>query len=127
MKDEWEVDLHLDFIAEFEAMPDTVQDELVAHVVPLRIYGPQLGRPGVDTLKGSRHANMKELRFNADNGVWRFALAFDPQRRAIVLCGGDKSGGGETRFYQQLIAKADRRLDTHLLWPWRRAPFRNGG
>jgi len=29
----------------------------------LQEFGPQLGRPRVDTLKGSRYANMKELRF----------------------------------------------------------------
>jgi hypothetical protein len=68
----------------------------------------------VDTLNGSRHKNMKELRFDADNGVWRFAFAFDPKRTAIVLCGGVKSGGSEQRFYRQLIAKADGRFDAHI-------------
>ena len=43
--------------------------------------------------KGSRHANMKELRFDADDGVWRVAFAFDPKRKAILLVAGDKSGG----------------------------------
>lgn len=57
---------------------------------------------------------MKELRFDAADGVWRFAFAFDPKRRGIVLCGGDKSGGSEKRFYRQLIAKADDRFDAHL-------------
>jgi hypothetical protein len=68
----------------------------------------------VDTLKGSRHANMKELRFDAADGVWRFAFAFDPKRKGTVLCGGDKSGGSERRFYRQLIAKADERFDAHV-------------
>ncbi|MCU1238983.1 MAG: toxin-antitoxin system, toxin component, RelE family protein [Candidatus Solibacter sp.] len=57
---------------------------------------------------------MKELRFEADDGVWRVAFAFDPKRRAILLVAGDKSGGGEKRFYRQLIAKADKRFDHHL-------------
>jgi hypothetical protein len=73
-----------------------------------------MGRPRVDTLTGSRHANMKELRFDAADGVWRFAFAFDPARKAIILCGGDKSGGSQKRFYRQLIEKADRRFDDHL-------------
>jgi hypothetical protein len=68
----------------------------------------------VDTLKGSRHANMKELRFDAADGVWRVAFAFDPKRNAVLLIAGDKSGGGEKRFYRQLIAKADERFDEHL-------------
>lgn len=68
----------------------------------------------MDPLAGSRHANMKELRFDAADGVWRFAFAFDPVRKAIILCGGDKSGGSQKRFYRQLIATADVRFDAHL-------------
>lgn len=75
-----------------------MQDELLAYIELLEQFGPQLGRPRVDTLNGSRHANMKELRFDASGGVWRIAFAFDPKRRAIVLCGGDKSGGSQKRF-----------------------------
>jgi hypothetical protein len=88
---------------------------LRAHALLLERFGPQLGRPRVDTLKGSRHANMKELRFDAANGVWRVAFAFDPKRNAVLLIAGDKSGSGEKRFYRQLIAKADERFDEHLL------------
>ena len=76
--------------------------------------GPSLGRPQVDTLNGSKHANMKELRFKAEGGVWRIAFAFDPNREAVVLVGGDKSGGSETRFYKTLIKKADDRYDSYL-------------
>jgi hypothetical protein len=57
---------------------------------------------------------MKELRFDADDGVWRVAFAFDPAREAILLVAGDKSGGSEARFYRGLIKKADRRFDDHL-------------
>jgi hypothetical protein len=57
---------------------------------------------------------MKELRFKAADGVWRVAYAFDPERRAILLVAGDKSGGSQTRFYKVLIAKADQRLTQHL-------------
>ena len=110
----WELDLYVDFVPEFEELAEIVQDELLAHIAVLEAFGPQLGRPRVDTLKGSRHANMKELRFDAAGGVWRFAFVFDPKRQGIVLCGGDKSGGSEKRFYRQLIAKADKRADAHL-------------
>jgi len=68
----------------------------------------------VDTLKGSKHANMKELRFDAAAGVWRVAFAFGPRRQAILLVGGDKAGVSEKRFYKQLIAKADMRYTAHL-------------
>jgi hypothetical protein len=68
----------------------------------------------VDTLKGSKFANMKELRFKAGGGVWRVAFAFDPERDAILLVAGDKSGGSEMSFYRRLIAKADKRYRQHL-------------
>ena len=89
----------------------------------LERFGPQLGRPRVDTLKGSRHANMKELRFDAADGVWRVAFAFDPKRNAVLLIAGDKSGGAEKRFYRQLIAKADERFDGHNARRSRPAPL----
>jgi hypothetical protein len=57
---------------------------------------------------------MKELRFEAADGVWRAAFAFDPNRKAILLVCGDKSGGSEKRFYRQLIEKADARFEAHL-------------
>ena len=110
----WEVDLHDEFLPEYDELHKDVQDELLAHIELLEQFGPQLGRPRVDTLNGSRHANMKELRFDAADGVWRFAFAFDPKRRAIILCGGDKSGGSEKRFYRQMIDKADDRFDAHV-------------
>jgi hypothetical protein len=69
----------------------------------------------VDTLKGSRHANMKELRFSAAGGEWRVAFAFAPRRRALLLVAGDKSGGSEKRFYRELVRKADMRFDAHLV------------
>lgn len=70
--------------------------------------------PQVDILNGSRHANMKELRFKANDGVWRVAFAFDPDRKAVLLVSGDKSGGGEKRFYKALIKRADARFDRYL-------------
>src|SRR6266496_5317984 len=114
MKVKWTVSFHDEFDSEFGALSEAVQDELLAHAKLLEQFGPQLGRPRVDTLKGSRHANMKELRFEADDGVWRIAFAFDPKRDAILLFAGDKSGQSGKRVYRQLIAKADRRFDNHL-------------
>jgi hypothetical protein len=110
----WVVLIHEDFDPEFNSLPEKVQDELLAHARMLQTFGPTLGRPWVDTLNGSHHANMKELRFTAANGVWRVAFAFDQDRRAILLACGDKSGGSEKRFYRTLIQKADKRFDDHL-------------
>ena len=110
----WEVDLHDDFVPEYRDLHKDVQDELLACIELLEQFGPQLGRPRADTLNDSRHANIKELRFDAADGVWRVAFAFDPNRKAIILAAGDKSGVGEKRFYRQLIDKADARFDAHL-------------
>lgn len=110
----WTVLFDLAFEPEFMTLTEDVQDELLAHARLLENFGPQLGRPRVDTLNGSRHANMKEFRFDAAGGVWRVAFAFDPKRRAIVLVAGNKAGTNERRFYRRLIAKADERFDAHL-------------
>ena len=77
----------------------------------LEEFGPQLKRPRCDTLNGSKHANMKELRFDADGGVWRVAFAFDPDRQAVLLVAGDKSGVSQKKFYKALLRVADRRFD----------------
>lgn len=114
MKRDWEVEFHPAFDPEFDALEPKVQDELLAQAKFLEVFGPTLGRPRVDTLKGSRHANMKELRFTMPGGVWRIAFAFDPERKALLLVAGDKSGVGEQRFYQQLIRKVDHRFDLRL-------------
>jgi hypothetical protein len=110
----WQVEFDTAFEAEFLAFEQDVQDALLAVARLLADYGPQLGRPYADTLQGSKHANMKELRFEAADGEWRAAFAFDPQRKAILLVAGDKSGGSQKRFYKQLIATADRRFSAHL-------------
>jgi hypothetical protein len=99
---------------EFEALAEEVQDQIYVVMGLLEQFGPMLGRPRVDTLKGSRHANMKEIRFDAAGGVWRVVFAFDRKRKAILLIAGDKSGVREKRFYKQLIAKAEERFDAHL-------------
>ena len=109
----WTVLLADEFEPEFRELPEEVQDETLAQARLLQQFGPNLGRPRVDTLKVSRHANMKELRFDAAGGAWRVAFAFDPKRRAILLVAGDKSGGSQKRFYNDLIRKADDRFDAH--------------
>lgn len=111
----WTVAIGDEFEPEFDALREDVQDEILALSRLLQQFGPQLGRPRVDTLNGSRHANMKELRFSAADGEWRVAFAFDAKRKAILLVAGDKSGVSEKRFYRELVRKADSRFDAHLV------------
>jgi hypothetical protein len=110
----WSVIVSPEFDPEFLALPSQVRIQLAVVAKLLKELGPQLGRPHADTLVGSKHANMKELRFDAAGGVWRLAFAFDPARKAILLVAGDKSGGSQRRFYREIIRKADVRFDLHL-------------
>lgn len=113
---EWSVEFHAAFEVEFERLEPGVQDALLAGAKALQTLGPQAGRPYVDTLHGSRHPNMKELRFDARGGteVWRAAFAFDPERRAIVLAAAAKQGVSSRLFYKRLIKIADERFAQHL-------------
>ncbi len=110
----WVVRLLDAFDAEFDGLPEPVQDAILDKLNLLQLVGPQLGRPHADTLNGSRYANMKELRCEASDGVWRIAYAFDPKREGIILVAGDKAGTGGKRFYKRLIATADERYAGHL-------------
>jgi hypothetical protein len=116
MDGKWIVEFSDRFQPEFCQFHEDLQTEILALARLLQQFGPQLGRPRVDTLKGSRHANMKELRFSAVDGEWRVAFAFDPKRRGLLLVAGDKSGQSGKRFYRELIRKADERFDDHLRW-----------
>lgn len=110
----WDVATTADFDGWFSALDEDGQAEVIAKVELLKLLGPQLGRPHADTLNGSKHANMKELRANTADKVMRIAFAFDPNRAAILLVAGNKAGAKQDRFYRQLIAKADVLYDAHL-------------
>ena len=110
----WDVKLDAAFAAEAGGFDRAVQIEIAALAGLLAQFGPQLRRPHCDTLKGSKHTNMKELRFTLPDAEWRIAFAFDPKRQAILLVGGSKSGTNQKQFYRDLIRIADRRFDAHL-------------
>jgi hypothetical protein len=114
--EKWEVIFHDEFLPEFRAFDLDVRLELAAAAKAIELAGPKAGRPHVDTLNGSKHDNMKELRFKAHNGseIWRAAFAFDPQRKACVLVAGHKQGRDEAAFYKTLIKMADKRFDAHV-------------
>jgi len=110
----WTVLFFDEFAEEVRAMPVALRKAIFVKAELLEARGPQLSRPHVDTLKGSTYTNMKELRFDAEDGVWRVAFAFDPKCNAILLVAGDKAGVSEKMFYKRLIAKADERFEAHL-------------
>lgn len=89
-----------------------MQEKVLADLTNLETYGPKLSRPYADTVKGSRHKNMKELRVQYSGRPVRAFFAFDPKRQAIVLCAGDKSN--DKRFYDTMIRTADEEFTAHL-------------
>jgi hypothetical protein len=111
---DWDVRLDAAFAAEAKKFARAVQIEIAALAGLLQQFGPQLRRPHCDTLKGLKHASMKELQFMLPNGEWRIAFAFDPERRAILLVSGSKSGVNERQFCKDLIRVADARFTAHL-------------
>ncbi len=108
----WEIEFTHEFDAWWKTLSNTEQDSVRFSIDLLAERGPQLARPHVDTIKGSRHANLKELRSQCRGAPLRTFFAFDPRRIAILLIGGDKSN--RLRFYKELVFKADRLYDQHL-------------
>jgi hypothetical protein len=96
-----------------EEVDDAAREDIRAHLIVLRELGPALGRPMVDTIKGSRHPNMKELRVQSNGRPFRIFFAFDPDRKAVLLMGGNKAGN--RRFYKQFVPQADRLFDVYLM------------
>jgi hypothetical protein len=112
---QWQILFHDEFVHEFGTWSEVVQDAILSSLGKLRVFGPSLGRPTVDTLKGSSYPNMKELRVAVESGVWRVAFAFDPKRQAILLTGGNKAGVAKSKFYSTLIRVADARYKRYLV------------
>jgi hypothetical protein len=108
----WEVEYTDEFAVWWASLSDGQQADLNASVELLENHGPQLGRPHVDSIKGSKHSNMKELRTQSGGSPLRTFFVFDPRRTAILLIGGDKTGDG--RFYDRMVPIADKLYDTYL-------------
>ncbi len=106
----WSAGRTVEFDGWWETLTDSEQRKVVASVEALQELGPSTGRPLVDSVEGSKHSNMKELRVTQ---TMRIFFAFDPRRVAILLIGGDKAGKTK-RFYKRVIPQADRIYDAHL-------------
>jgi len=107
----WTVILTPEFADWFLAEPEATRDRINVSLRLIRDFGPALGRPHVDTLKNSTVANLKELRVSVGGLPYRVFFAFDTVRRAVVLCGGDKTG--DKRFYRRMIPVAEAALERH--------------
>ncbi|KAA1242941.1 diaminopimelate decarboxylase [Mycobacterium simiae] len=95
-------------------LDDESHVSVIAALELLQERGPALGRPLVDTVRDSKHKNMKELRpGSAGKSELRVLFAFDPRRIAVLLVAGDKSGTWD-RWYRDNIPVADELFDNHL-------------
>jgi hypothetical protein len=113
----WEISLHEDvehwYLSLCRDDPATA-DGIADAIEQLATVGPALGRPLVDRIHSSRHHNMKELRPpSTGTSEVRLLFAFDPEREAVFLVAGDKSGRWET-WYRDAVPLADKRFDEHL-------------
>ena len=111
----WEVLVTDEYSDWFLSLTDPEQIDIQAMVDVLEIKGPDLHRPYADTLKGSKKVkNLKELRIQHAGNPYRVFYAFDPHRRAILLCGGRKDGGKDKTFYGRMIPIAENEFKKHI-------------
>jgi len=110
----WEVEITDTFDEWFNHQTQALKEDVLAMMNILSEYGPQLGRPWVDTVKDSLYANMKELRIQHAGDPVRAFFAFDPGRSAVILCAGNKTGKNEKRFYKHMITLADAEFSRYL-------------
>ena len=93
-------------------LDDDAKESILKTLFILREIGPLLGRAYVDTVRESKHKNMKELRVQCKKRIFRIFFIFDQKQNAVLLIGGNKRG--DKNFYKRLIPKADRLYDNHL-------------
>ncbi len=110
----WEIIISEEFDSWFSELPQKDKIAIATDLEVLKDFGPTLGRPYADKIKGSKFNNLKELRTKVPGHVYRTLFAFDPKRHAIILSGGDKKGKNQEKFYKRLIAQAEIVFETHL-------------
>ena len=108
----WEIEVSDEFKDWYDSLADGECASLHVVIDALEQLGPALGRPYVDTLKGSRFPNMKELRAQHEGRPYRILFAFDPRRCAYLIVGGDKTG--DRLWYEETIRRADKIYARHL-------------
>ncbi len=105
----WDIDVTEAYDAWFDGQSHDVQDAILAHLKALAVEGPNLGRPYCDTLKGTTSGKLKELRVQVGGDPYRVLFAFDSERCAILLVGGNKRG--KKRWYEIHVPQAEKRFE----------------
>lgn len=107
----FDIIFHPQFNNWFDEQSESLQEAISALLDVLEEEGPELSRPYVDTLNGSRLRNLKELRIQHKGDPWRILFAFDSQRVAVLLVGGNKRGN--RHWYTEHIPIAEKRFQEH--------------
>ena len=108
----WSVEYTDEFEAWWNGITESEQEDVAAHVGRLEAKGPHLPYPYSSGIASSRHTHLRELRVQSGGRPIRVFYAFDPERTAILLIGGDKTG--DDRFYERMVPIADDLYDAHL-------------
>jgi hypothetical protein len=108
----WEVEFTDEFGVWWDSLLADEQDSIDFGVRLLQERGPYLKRPYADTVHGSKHSNMKELRCQHEGRPYRILFVFDPRRVGVLLIGGDKTGN--PRWYEEFVPRADAIYEKHL-------------
>jgi hypothetical protein len=108
----WDIQQSDEFEAWWATLAEAQQDDVYVGVRLLEERGPTLRFPWSSGVEGSKHSHMRELRIQSGGRPIRIFYAFDPDRAALLLIGGDKTGNN--RFYLEYIPKADAIYDAHL-------------
>jgi hypothetical protein len=108
----WEVEASDEFLDWYRGLLQDERANVAAAIEMLELHGPELGRPYVDTLRGSKFPNMKELRVQHRGRPYRVLFAFDPRRKAYLILGGDKTG--DKNWYMDAIHRANAIYAQHL-------------
>jgi hypothetical protein len=108
----WEVEFTDEFGAWWRTLTVKQQDDVARSVGMLADLGPALGFPHTSKVSSSRFPQMRELRTQSAGKPLRTLYAFDPQRAAILLIGGEKTG--DKRWYERFVPVADRLYEAHL-------------
>ncbi len=111
---EWKIIISEEYEKWFDGLSQKDKIAIATDLEVLREFGPTLGRPYADQIKGSKYNNLKELRTKVPGHVYRSLFAFNPERHAVILSGGDKKGKNQEKFYKHLIAQAEIVFETHL-------------
>ena len=102
-----------EFAEWYDGLEERHRERVTASVDLLEQMGITLGFPHSTAIEGSALA-LRELRVQSHGHAFRVFYAFDPQRDAIVLIGGDKTGVSNDRFYRQYIPQAEKIFREYL-------------